>query len=176
MDAVENAALPPVRRIIAVPLPLNEAFDLFVRRLPEWWPLKTRSVGLDQAASCHVEPHVGGRLFERSRGGEESYWGTFLQFSAPDRVVFTWHPGSPVASATEVEVSFSPIATGTAVAVEHRHWERLGEKASFLRGLVDGGWGPILACFEALARGRAQLPEVQGPGCIEQVKAKYGGW
>ncbi|HEX6244709.1 MAG TPA: hypothetical protein VFZ61_27510, partial [Polyangiales bacterium] len=64
MDAVENAALPPVRRIIAVPLPLNEAFDLFVRRLPEWWPLKTRSVGLDQAASCHVEPHVGGRLFE----------------------------------------------------------------------------------------------------------------
>jgi hypothetical protein len=56
------SALPPVRKSVVVPLDRPAAFDLFVRRLPEWWPLATRSVHLDRAASCHVEAHAGGRL------------------------------------------------------------------------------------------------------------------
>ena len=102
MDNAADSALPPVRRIITVPLSRAEAFDLFVRRLPEWWPLETRSVGLENAVSCHVEACLGGRLFERSRSGEESCWGTFLAFAEPERVVFTWHPGAPASIATEV--------------------------------------------------------------------------
>jgi uncharacterized protein YndB with AHSA1/START domain len=165
-EAVEQGP-PPIQRVLAVPLPVEQAFDLFVRRLPEWWPLKTRSVWGEQAVSCHVEPHLGGRLFERNGDGEESCWGTFLTYEAPARVVFSWHPGSPASLATEVEIAFSPIATGTALHLEHRAWERLGENASFFHGLVSGGWGPILARFEALARGEADLPQVTGWGCID---------
>lgn len=161
-----EGAPPPIQKVLAVPLAPLQAFELFVQRLPEWWPLKSRSVGGEGAVSCHVEPHVGGRLFERDAAGVESEWGTFLTFEAPSRVVFTWHPGSPKHLATEVEVRFSAIATGTAVHLEHRAWERLGDEASFFHGLVSGGWGPILARFEALAQGEAELPQVTGPGCI----------
>jgi uncharacterized protein YndB with AHSA1/START domain len=160
------SALPPVRRSVVVPLGPEAAFDLFVRRLAEWWPLATRSVHLEDAASCHVEARVGGRLFERSRGGVEATWGTFTVLDEGARAVFTWHPGLPEAAATEIEVTFTPLGAGTRVDVEHRGWERLGARASFVRGLMEGGWPGVLARFEARARGASELPPVEGPGCI----------
>lgn len=158
--------LPPLRRAVTVPLDVRDAFNLFVRRLPEWWPLATRSVGLEDAASCHLEPHVGGRLFERSHAGEESEWGHFVVFEDPERVVFTWHPGAPAKLATEVEVVFTAAGKTTHVLLEHRDWEKLGEKASFVRGLFAGGWSGVLARFEALANGESELPPAVGPGCV----------
>ena len=168
--AGSERSLPPIRRTITVPLPLADAFDLFVRRLPEWWPLSTRSVGGAEAASCHVEARVGGRLFERSIRGDESTWGAFIVFDEPGRVVFTWHPGAISDSATEVEVNFVPNGATTLVVLEHREWERLGERASFIRALFDGGWTPVLQRFEALARGMSELPDVVGPGCIDAAR------
>src|SRR5262245_32601440 len=114
------AGLPPVRRQVTVPLGVTDAFDLFIRRLPEWWPLATRSVWLDQAASCHVDAQVGGRLYERALDGRESTWGTFLVVEAPRRVVFSWHPGFPTSAATEIEVTFTPDGANTLVELEHR--------------------------------------------------------
>lgn len=169
---VRDNSLPPLRRSVRVPLDKAAAFDLFVRRLPEWWPLSTRSVGLADAASCHVEAHVGGRLFERSRAGEESTWGEFVVFEEPERVVFTWHPGAPPNLATEVEVVFAAAGSTTLVLLEHRNWEKLGERASFVRGLFEGGWNGVLARFEALARGATELPAVVGPGCIGATSAE----
>src|SRR5262245_19041581 len=99
-------ALPPVQKTVMVPLATAAAFDLFVGRLHEWWPLAARSVFLDNAASCHVEAHVGGRLYERSHDGREATWGHFIVFEDTTRVVFTWHPGIAETSATEVEINF----------------------------------------------------------------------
>jgi uncharacterized protein YndB with AHSA1/START domain len=149
-----------------VPLTTAAAFDLFVRRLDEWWPLAARSVFLDNAASCHVEPHIGGRLYERSRDGREETWGRFIAFEDGRRVVFTWHPGLSHTSATEVEITFFPLGSDTRVDVEHRRWERLGPRASFVRAIMDGGWPGVLARFEACARGTVDLPTVEGPGCM----------
>jgi uncharacterized protein YndB with AHSA1/START domain len=151
---------------MVVPLARQEAFDLFFRRLPEWWPLATRSVWLDQAASCHVDVRPGGRFYERSRDGQESTWGTFRILEEPVRAVFSWHPGHPETNATEVEVHFVADGAATRVDLEHRDWERLGERASFLRTRFERGWGPILARFAALAQGRLDLPAVEDPGCI----------
>ena len=139
-----------------------------MRRLPEWWPLAARSVFLDHAASCHVEPHVGGRLYERSRDGREEIWGRFLTLEDGRRVIFTWHPGIPHTSATEVEINFTQVGSETNVTVEHRRWERLGPRASFVRGIIDGGWPGILARFVARANGAESLPVVAGPGCIDR--------
>jgi uncharacterized protein YndB with AHSA1/START domain len=163
-------ALPPVRKSVLVPLGREEAFDLFVRRLPEWWPLATRSVSLENAVSCHVEARVGGRLYERDRQGAEHLWGRFKRLDEGQCAVFSWHPGVPEEASTEVEVQFTPAATGTRVEIEHRNWERLGARASFVRGLMDGGWPGVLARFEALARGALALPPVEGPGCIPRTQ------
>lgn len=163
------SALPPVKKSVMVPLGAQAAFDLFVRRLAEWWPLSARSVHLENAASCHVDARVGGRLFERSRDGAEATWGTFKVLDEGARAVFSWHPGIPEAAATEVEVTFTARGAETRVDIEHRGWERLGARASFVRGVMDGGWPGVLARFEALARGAAVLPPVTGPGCLSRA-------
>jgi hypothetical protein len=57
------SSLAPVRKSVVVPLTTSNAFDLFFRRLPEWWPLITRSVSQANVVSCIVETSCGGRLF-----------------------------------------------------------------------------------------------------------------
>lgn len=157
--------LPPVRRSIVVPLDRASAFDLFTRRLPEWWPLEHRSVTAG-ALSCHVEPRLGGRLYERTQAGGEAPWGAFTVWEEPDRVVFHWHPGVPEAAATEVEVTFTPVGDATRVDLEHRGWERLGARASFVRAAFEGGWPGVLERFGALAASREAPPWASTPGCL----------
>jgi hypothetical protein len=162
------SALPPIRKQVVVPLPQARAFDLFTRRLPEWWPLEHRSATVG-AQSCHVEPRLGGRLYERTRDGAESPWGEFRVWEEPRRVVFSWRPGLPDAAATEIEVTFMAHGSETRVEIEHRDWERLGARASFVRGIVEGGWDPILERFVALSAGVPPARWIDEPGCIERT-------
>src|SRR5437763_8473995 len=144
-------ALPPVARAVAVPLAKAAAFDLFVRRIADWWPLETRSAS-GKAISCAVEPRVGGRIFETTRDGEELLWGHILVWEEATRLVFTWRvPGLEAGTETEIEVRFVGEAdrSMTRVELEHRQWERLGALAATLRGAYDGGWPGILARFVA---------------------------
>ena len=162
------SALPPVTKSIVVPLLRADAFDLFTRRLGEWWPLAQRSVTRD-AVGCDVEPRVGGRLFERTRDGAELTWGVYKVFEEPVRVVFTWHPGAPESAATEVLVRFTDLATGTRVDLEHTGWERLDERASFVRGLYEGGWVGVLERFAARASEAEPPAWIDTPGCVDRT-------
>jgi Activator of Hsp90 ATPase homolog 1-like protein len=163
------SALPPVHRSLTVPLDIEAAFDLFVRRISEWWPLEMRSVSLADAVSAHIEERVGGRVFERTRDGREILWGTITHWEPPARFALTWHPGQPEATAQVVELRFTVVEDGTCVELEHRHWERAGERAEFLRQRYDQGWQPILERYCARARGETRLPEVTGAGCREEA-------
>lgn len=158
--------IPPINRSIFVPLEPLLAFDLFVRRLPEWWPLATRSVWLDKAEACRVDPREGGRIVEEGPDGAVEHWGTIRRLDEPGNVLIDWHPGLTPAQSTEVEVWFRAAPGGTAVELEHRNWERLGERGDFVRSLYTNGWGPALDRFLARADNRATLPPAEGPGCI----------
>jgi uncharacterized protein YndB with AHSA1/START domain len=164
-------ALPPVSKSVVVPLPPGAAFDLFVRRIADWWPLKTRSAS-GRAVTCAVEGRVGGRIYETTAEGEEFVWGEILVWEEPARLVFTWRvPGLPDAAATEVEVRFSSAAESTRVELEHRQWERLGALAATLRGTYDGGWPAILVRFESLAAGKPMPGPPTESGCRDVVEA-----
>jgi uncharacterized protein YndB with AHSA1/START domain len=156
--------LPPVRRSVVVPLAPAAAFDLFVRRIADWWPLASRSVAGTDAVTCFVEVHPGGRVYERTRDGVEHPWGRVLDCDPPHGIRFTWHPGQPEAGAQVVEVTFTADGPRTRVDLEHREWERAGANAEFLRGRFAGGWQPLLERFAALSREEPMLP-VEGPGC-----------
>jgi hypothetical protein len=156
----------PLRRSLHVPLPPVLAFDLFVRRLPEWWPLATRSVWLEQAQGCAVEPRPGGRITETGPNGEVEHWGTIVALDEPSHLLLDWHPGLGPDQSTEVEIRFEPAPLGTQLHLEHRHWERLGERGDFLRSLYANGWGPVLDRFRALSEEATDLPAANGPGCI----------
>jgi hypothetical protein len=150
-DTVANMPLPPVQRSVVVPLERAAAFDLFVRRIGEWWPLLTHSCANEEAESCRIETGVGGRIVERTKAGVEHEWGTVLEWEEPRLVRFTWHPAVPKAQATEVLVTFEHEDEGTRVVLVHRDWERFGSDAASVRGRYERGWGLVLEEYVARA-------------------------
>ena len=80
-------------------------------------------------------------------------WGTVTQWEPPHRVAFTWHPGTPEAEATLVEVTFTQGGPGsTVVRLVHSGWERRPDGASAREG-YDSGWEPVIGRFVEVAAG-----------------------
>ena len=54
-----------VRKTVMVNAPVEHAFRVFTEEHGKWWPLDTHHVGKVAAATAIIEPHVGGRRYER---------------------------------------------------------------------------------------------------------------
>jgi uncharacterized protein YndB with AHSA1/START domain len=146
-----------VERAVSVPLAPEKAFALFTERMTDWWP-KEHSIGTSAIAQVVVEPHAGGRWFERGEDGNECQWGRVGRWEPPGQLVLLWQIGANWTFdpdlETEVEISFTPSATGgTRVELRHRHLERYGDQADTMRAAFDspGGWTGILTRFVDLA-------------------------
>lgn len=139
-----------VRASVLVRVPPDQAFVLFTEHIDAWWKrgARFRHAGA-RAGLIHLEPGVGGRLFEAfeafeaSKASETSATpgahgardapaghervvevGRVLAWEPPSRLVFSWRneaftPGQT----TTVEVLFQAAEGGTLVNVEHRGWE-----------------------------------------------------
>lgn len=140
--------LAPIRKSVTVSRPAAEAFEIFTAGLSAWWPHGRYSIHGAELATCAMEPRAGGEVYEVSKAGNRAVWGTLLLWEPPHRFVMTWHPGRPAEGAQEVEVRFSPVEGGTRVELEHRGWERLGDRAEAARKGYDGGWDEVFGtCF-----------------------------
>jgi uncharacterized protein YndB with AHSA1/START domain len=145
-QAAEQGAI-VVRESVLVELPLEQAFALFTEGINEWWPLEEGySFGGDRAREVHLEPWVGGRLYERWVDGEEFQTGRVIECDRPHRIVFTWRDEHERGE-MEVEVRFTPEGEGTRVMVEHRGFERLGPGGEELAARYAGGWPRVLQAF-----------------------------
>ena len=147
----DHEVLVPVVQSILVNLPLETAFDLFTRDASRWWPLRTHSVGGDEAIGCILEGWVGGRFYEVSKDGSQADWGEILVWEPPQRLVCTFHPGRTPDAAGELEVAFHEASGGTQVTLTHRGWERLGKQAQAEREGYARGWEVVLRKFAAAA-------------------------
>ena len=141
----------PVVVSVEVPLPPDEAFALFTARIDEWWPKDRHSIGKAEVAELVVDASPGGRIVERWRDGTEYPWATFSVWEPPERFVMDWRPVAEPGPSTEVEVTFSPRATGTFVELTHRGWERLGDDALDTRDSYREGWPGVLRLYAAEA-------------------------
>jgi uncharacterized protein YndB with AHSA1/START domain len=135
--------LDAIRKSVIVAAPVEVAWKLFTERMGEWWPLRSHSIGGDEAETAAATPE---RIFERWRDGTEKTWGRMLAWDPPRRLVFTWEISEDCGN--EVEVRFSPEGDGTRVELEHRGWEH-GTYES--RRGYDGGWGVILENYQGAA-------------------------
>jgi uncharacterized protein YndB with AHSA1/START domain len=138
----------PLQLEFTVECPVEDAFDLWARRTSVWWP-KGHSVSADPDLVVTFEPRQGGRIFERTSDGAEHDWGEVLAWEPPGRLAYLWHLRFDRSDATEVEVTFEPAATGTAVRIVHSGWERLGAKAEERRERNEKGWAGVLAHYRA---------------------------
>ena len=144
-----------VRRSISVPAGPERAFEAFTAGIDHWWP-REHHIGNAPLKKNVIEGRMGGRCMGQHEDGSESDWGRIVVWEPPRRFVMLWliNPDwkcEPDASrASEVEVRFTPQADGTTrVDLEHRHFERMGERWNNMKMGVEaeGGWGTLLQLY-----------------------------
>ena len=140
----------PLRVEFTVACDASRAFSLWAEQATRWWPYG-HSVSAERGLTVTFEPRPGGRIYERTPNGTEHDWGEVLVWEPPHRLVYLWHLRFDRSDATEVEVTFTPVADGTAVRIEHRGWERLGAVAEARRDRNRRGWAGVTPRFRAAA-------------------------
>jgi uncharacterized protein YndB with AHSA1/START domain len=146
----------PVRPSIHTKAPPARAFALFTGHIGRWWP-RGRTVGQAPHEDIVIEPHVGGRWFERDAEGRETPWGKVLVWEPPKRVVLAWQLDGErrydPELITEVEIVFTPSGGGTLVTLEHRNLERFRKNRDIWAAAVTRGWAEVIQVFAEFANG-----------------------
>ena len=144
----------PIRKTVSVAAPPERVFALFTGHMGAWWP-KGMTVGASPMADIVIEPHAGGRWFERAEDKAETNWGRVLAWDPPRRLLLAWQINATWAFdpsfETELELTFTPEAGGTRVDMEHRNLERFGDSAAKMVEMLGGGWPGIMDGFAAYA-------------------------
>jgi uncharacterized protein YndB with AHSA1/START domain len=147
-----------VRKVVDVHAPREIAWRVFTEKMGLWWPLASYKIGKTNAVDAVLEPHVGGRWYERGDDGSTCDWGRVLTWEPCSRLVLSWdinadwqyQPGL----GTEIEIRFIDDGKGgTRVELEHRHLDRYGPSRDKMRRIFDteGDWGRLLQMFAAAA-------------------------
>jgi uncharacterized protein YndB with AHSA1/START domain len=144
--------------MIVVEATQGRAFDVFVNQLSRWWPLESSIVGEKPGQAAIVEPHAGGRWFERDKNGVEAEWGHVVSIDPPKRVVLAWQLSTAFeydpSLITEVEVRFvAETPHRTRIELEHRGLEAYGEEASLMQALFESpdAWAEALRAYAVVA-------------------------
>lgn len=138
----------PLRLSFEVSCSREHAFQTWTERTGMWWPV-AHTVSHEPNAKIVFDPRVGGRIYERTSEGAEIDWGEIKVWEPPRRLVYLWHIATDRASATEVEIAFIEQGDKTRVDIEHRGWERLGERGQSWRDANRDGWDGVLPDYIA---------------------------
>ena len=138
----------PLRISFEVSCSPEHAFSTWTQRATLWWP-PAHTASHDPDAEIVFDPRVGGRIYERTAAGDEIDWGEITVWEPPRRLVYLWHIATDRGSATEVEIGFVEHGDKTRVQIEHRGWERLGERGPSWRETNQQGWDGVLPAYIA---------------------------
>ncbi|MCB9761645.1 MAG: SRPBCC domain-containing protein [Alphaproteobacteria bacterium] len=119
-----------VRVSVRVKVPPARAFRLFTEEIDRWWRRGPRFRGSGARwGVLHLEPFVGGRLYESVAQGERTVvleTGRVTAWEPPHRLVLDWRNlNFREGEVTEIEVTFAPQGEDTLVTVVHRGWEAI---------------------------------------------------
>jgi len=106
-------------------------------------------VGGQETEACVIEPWIGGRVFERTRSGEEHDWGSVTRWDPPGLLRFTWDPGGSGDRNQTVDVEFKVEADGTRVTLTHTGWENSGVAVCTLGAGGADIWRALLSRYFA---------------------------
>ena len=145
-----------IKRSVTVDCSVDHAFATFTDRIHEWWPLAKHSIDGGETGSAPqtviFQGGAGGQIYERTKKGEELKWADVVAFEPPHRFVLAWNPSRERnRPTTEIEVTFKDEGGKTRVELEHRGWERLGDRAAEARGDYSEGWHTVLAAYAETA-------------------------
>jgi uncharacterized protein YndB with AHSA1/START domain len=142
----------PLRLQLDVGCSVQHAFTVWTEGIGTWWPVD-HTVSVEPGLRVVLEGRVGGRVYERTASGTEHDWGEVTAWEPPSRLAYTWFLRADRADATDVEITFAATATGTRIDIEHRGWERLGDRAADRRDRNRMGWTTLLPHFRSAVDG-----------------------
>lgn len=140
----------------------DDAFEVFTLEIDRWWKRGPRyRVAGKEPGVMHLEPRLGGRIFEEYAPGALHEIGAITAWEPPARFAFDWRavnfaPGE----ITHVEVTFVASGNGTRVTLTHRGWAAIRGDHPVRHGkppgrfLADTGmwWASLLRAFVDSAR------------------------
>ena len=150
----DTSTIPAIKGVTTVRAPIEKAFRVFTTSFNTWWPREFH-IGLAEMAEAILEPHEGGRWYERGVDGSECNWARVLAWEPPLRLLVTWqingswqYDPDPL-HASEIEVRFTAEGPEqTRVELEHRHLDRLVDGQALRDGIGEGGgWSSNLEHF-----------------------------
>src|SRR3984957_18326148 len=139
-DAAPAAMTDPLRISFDVDCPPDHAFTVWTSKIGTWWP-RDHTVSGDPEEVV-LEGSLGGRIYERTSGGERHEWGEVTVWEPPRRLSYLWHIGRARETATAVDIIFvGEGTTRTRVEIEHSGWESLGDEGDVGGDKNRGGGG-----------------------------------
>jgi hypothetical protein len=149
---------------VLVTVPKDVAFRVFTEEIDQWWRrgLRYRVSGKGRGI-MHLEPGVGGRLFEAiesKAGARVVETGRVTAWDPPARFALEWRNVSfSKTEKTFVEVAFDDSPSGTLVTVTHYGWSAIRPDHPARHGLDVAGflrmnglfWGEQLTSFRLRA-------------------------
>lgn len=157
-EAIRSTDVFYVRKVVSVQAPPAIAWQVFTEKMGAWWPLGTHKIGKAKAVDAVIEPHVGGRWYERGEDGSTCDWGRVLAWEPHSRLVLSWEISADWRHnrnlKTEVEVRFGAEGKSrTRIELEHRGLDAYGARRDEMRGIFDSdrGWKGLLEAFAARA-------------------------
>jgi uncharacterized protein YndB with AHSA1/START domain len=153
---------------VLVAVPPAVAFRVFTEEIDQWWRRGPRfRVSGKRHGVLHIEPGVGGRLFEsiEARSGTVVVeTGRVTMWEPPERFALEWrNQNFSKDEKTFVHVSFEESPSGTLVTVTHSGWSAIRPDHPARHGLdvpafirMNGmWWGDVLTSFREHAAAAA---------------------
>jgi len=140
-----------------------DAFEVFTTEIDQWWRRGPRyRIAGKQPGVMHLEPRLGGRIFEEYAAGKLHEVGTITAWDPPARLGFEWRavnfaPGE----VTQVEITFAASGEGTRVTLVHRGWAairgdhpvRHGKPSAVFLGELGMWWASLIRALTDHATG-----------------------
>lgn len=152
------------------------AFAVFTEEIDLWWRTGPRfRLGRRGPGRLHLEPGVGGRLFETFPGGggpgapasHTVVVGRVTRWDPPAGLALEWRSANfQPGERTFVEVAFEAAGEGTLVTVHHHGWSTLpgghparhGREGAEVSRMIGRFWGDLLSAL------REHLEQRRGAG------------
>ena len=163
MSSSKPPAGDQARVTVLVEVPIGDAFRIFTEEIDAWWRTGLRYRIGKRRSVVHLEPKLGGKLFESfetSAGSKVVHTGTVIAFEPPRRLVLEWRAVNfAPEERTEVEVLFEPSPSGTQVSVRHSgfallrpdHPVRHGEAPAIFIRRMALWWSDLLSTLRELS-------------------------
>ncbi len=151
--------MPDVQLNFSLPLPPQEAFDVFVNQMDLWWPRRGAfpySFAPETTRPQHIrfEAQAGGRYYETFADGSEYIIGSITTWQPPTQLAYTWRDPTWQGETT-ITVRFMPSGDGADVIYTQSGFAEAG--VAWLIPYYQVGCRQTLAGYSAHCRALHEL-------------------